>query len=263
MKKINLFLVIIVLTLSNCVNTRDVNTTPPLESAEQEYAEPEKGLPAPPGLRGLFQSGNDTAIEQKGVVINGVEWATRNVNRNGAFVERPEDAGWTYQWNSIRPEFSMWQSTAGLLPESFLVNYPVGSFWERSKDPSPQGWRVPTYEEVNSLFDTSRVINEWATLNGVTGRRFTDRFSGESIFFPAVGRWYADISSGDRDIRKMDIGTGGYYWTAAAQGDYGAIAFEFNSEGASFQTNHRTITYMIRPVADQVAGSREQVTDNR
>jgi uncharacterized protein (TIGR02145 family) len=231
---------------SNCVST-----TPSTHRAEEEDEALSKGLSAPPGLSWLFQSEDNYTLIEEGVVINGVEWARHNIARAGSFVKNPEDPGWTYQWNSIRAEFSMEQTTAGLLPASFLANYPTGAFWEKSKDPSPQGWRIPTQEEVESLLDTSKVTNEWTTQNGITGRRFTDRSSGESIFIPAAGKWFADIDSGERTMRKMDIGTGGYYWTAAAQGDFGALTLEFNSGGASLQTNHRTMTFMIRPVVDK------------
>jgi hypothetical protein len=34
-----------------------------------------------------------------GVVINGVKWATRNVDAPGTFAESPQAAGMFYQWN--------------------------------------------------------------------------------------------------------------------------------------------------------------------
>jgi len=251
MKKTNLILFTItsVLIFSNCANSAPVINEPSSAANRQNDAE-YRGIPAPPGRR-LFGSGDNANVVQEGKVINGVEWAISNVDRDGAFVSNPEDPGWTYRWNSIRPEFSMAQSTAGLLPVSFFTNYPAGNFWETEKDPSPEGWRVPTLEEVRSLFDATKVANEWTTLNGITGRKFTDRSSGESIFIPASGKWFADIDSGERTLRKTDIGTGGYYWTAAAQGDFGAVTFEFNSGGVLLKTNHRTMAFMIRPVKDR------------
>ncbi|MDR2542046.1 MAG: hypothetical protein LBC80_01140 [Treponema sp.] len=246
MKKIHFIFVVLIFVFSNCTST-----TPSTQHVAEENEALSKGLSASPGLRGLFQSGENYTLIEEGVVINGVEWAAHNVGRAGVFVEKPEDSGWTYQWNSIRPEFSMEQATAGLLPASFLTNYPAGSFWEKSRDPSPQGWRVPTQDEVLSLFDTFNVSNEWETKNGVAGRRFTDRFSGKSIFIPAAGKWFADIDAGERTMRKLDIGTGGYYWTATGQGDFGALTFEFNSSGVLLETNHRTMAFMIRPVADR------------
>ena len=39
------------------------------------------------------------AAPTDGVVINGVRWATRNVDKPGTFAANPEDAGMLYQWN--------------------------------------------------------------------------------------------------------------------------------------------------------------------
>jgi uncharacterized protein (TIGR02145 family) len=236
----------LILMILNCANTGSINTS--IDNIPEQYTAEQKSLPAPPEINHLFQSENSNVLTQQGIVINGVEWSAYNIDRDGAFVENPEDSDWTYQWNSIKPEFSMTQVTAGLLPANFLTNYPTGSLWEKTKDPSPDGWRVPTQDEVLSLFDTNKVTSEWIIQNNISGRRFTDRSSGESIFIPAAGRWFARIDSGERTLQKMDIGTGGYYWTATGYGDHGAVTFGFSSSDISLQINHRTITYMIRPV---------------
>ena len=34
-----------------------------------------------------------------GVLINGIRWATRNVDAPGTFTQNPEDAGMLFQWN--------------------------------------------------------------------------------------------------------------------------------------------------------------------
>ena len=45
----------------------------------------------------------DPLTHDAGVVINGITWATRNVDEPGKFAARPEDAGMYYQWNSKIP----------------------------------------------------------------------------------------------------------------------------------------------------------------
>jgi len=46
-------------------------------------------------------AGSATMFAQEtGVVINGVTWATRNVDAPGTFVANTKDAGMFYQWNS-------------------------------------------------------------------------------------------------------------------------------------------------------------------
>jgi hypothetical protein len=39
--------------------------------------------------------------EEKGIIINGVKWATRNLAAHGKFVEKPEDFGALFQWGRI------------------------------------------------------------------------------------------------------------------------------------------------------------------
>lgn len=119
-----------------------------------------------------------------GVVINGVTWATRNVDAFGTFADTPESPGMSYQWN---------RKTAWALTDIITDNtYPTGVTWEKANDPSPSGWRVPTKEELYKLLDTKKVTNMWTTQNGVKGQKFTDRATGNSLFLPTPGTagWY-------------------------------------------------------------------------
>ena len=43
-----------------------------------------------------------TTCPEGGVLINGVCWATRNVDAPGTFAENPEDPGMMYQWNALQ-----------------------------------------------------------------------------------------------------------------------------------------------------------------
>lgn len=89
-----------------------------------------------------------------------------------------------YQWNRktawpVTGEITGWSDT-----------YSEGYTWEKTNDPSPEGWRVPTREELQKLLDIDSVTSEWITLNGIDGRIFTDNTSGNSLFLPAVGYRY-------------------------------------------------------------------------
>ncbi|MDR1808976.1 MAG: hypothetical protein LBR34_01040, partial [Prevotella sp.] len=57
-----------------------------------------------------------------GVVINGVCWATRNVDAPGTFAETPESAGMFYQWNR----------SLGWSSSNPLVNSNGGTTWDNS-----------------------------------------------------------------------------------------------------------------------------------
>jgi len=118
----------------------------------------------------------DTLTVDKGVVINGVKWATRNVAAPGFFAANPEDPGMFYQWNRKKA----WPVTGAVT--GWDSSYPTGTTWEQANDPSPAGWRVPTFAEIQSLLDTTYVSNGWTTENGVNGQKFIDKATGDSIF---------------------------------------------------------------------------------
>ena len=127
----------------------------------------------------------------KGVIINGVKWATRNIASPGTFAAKSEDVGAFYQWNSK----VVW-STTGKTDWS-------SDIWEKANDPSPAGWRVPTLDEFKTLFNSDKVSFGWSIENGIAGCRCTDKATRNSIFLPASGQ-YLDGESYN----------GGYYWTS-------------------------------------------------
>ena len=135
--------------------------------------------------------------KDQGVVINGVKWATRNVDKPGTFSDKPEAPGMFYQWNRRVG----WSATDPLVNSDRDTEWKGGDIdwneidneerrWEKSNDPSPTGWRIPTFSEMLTLLDKDKVINEWTTVNGVNGRKFTDKITGNSIFLPVVGERY-------------------------------------------------------------------------
>ena len=97
-------------------------------------------------------------------MINGIRWATRNVDVPGTFATSPESAGMFYQWNrrigwsSIEP---MIDSDGGTL---WNRSVPAGRWWYIENDPCPIGWRVPTRSELNSLVSSN---SAWGIYNRV------------------------------------------------------------------------------------------------
>ena len=103
---------------------------------------------------------NDTIIEEeviqrKGVVINGIRWATCNVGEKDTFVSQLHHLGNLYTWHE-------------------------------AKDVCPAGWRLPTKDEIDDLL---RAPNRWTTINGVNGQEFG--IPPDVIFLPAAGFCYA------------------------------------------------------------------------
>jgi len=163
-------------------------------------------------LFGLFLAlcalAQNTNTTDNGVVINGVKWATRNVDAPGTFAKNPEDAGMFYQWNRRVG----WSATDPMINSDGGTDWDntdsEGIIWKKSNDPSPAGWRVPTVEELRTLLEAEKVTNEWTTQNGVIGRKFTDKATSNSLFFPAVG--YRSLRTGE----FRNAGTNGVYWSS-------------------------------------------------
>ena len=151
-------------------------------------------------------------VPERGVLINGITWATRNVDAPGTFTVKSEDAGMFYQfnrkvgWSAIEPRINSNGDTTW--DSSTPSNVP----WEKTNDPCPVGWHPPYGAEIQTLLDADRVSNVWTSVNGVSGRKFTDRDSGNSIFLPAAG-FRSNRMNGELDWIEW-AGEQGFYWSS-------------------------------------------------
>ena len=197
------------------------------------------------GSATMFAQDNTT---DEGVIINGVKWATRNVDVPGTFAVNPEDAGMFYQWNrniGWSASDPMINSNGGT---TWDYSFPYGIIWEKANDPSPSGWRVPTHAEIQKLLDTDKVKNEW--IDEKNGREYTDLTTGKKLFLPAVGFRHA----GDEDGSGMllFVGLSGFYWSSTVYSFNKAHAYCLESliDGASWDTNIILNGLPVRPVAE-------------
>ena len=140
-----------------------------------------------------------------GVTINGITWATRNVDAPGTFAANPEDAGMLFQWNRRKG----WNAVDEFV-ESWDNSYSTGTEWYAENDPCPQGWRVPTEIELDLLIGAGHI---WTTLNDINGRTFGTY--PNQIFLPVAG-W----RSGGSGVLKN--GTWGNYQSSAQGGIFSA-----------------------------------------
>ena len=185
-------------------------------------------------------------IVENGVIINGIRWATRNVDMPGTFTKNPEDAGMFYQWNHClgwsntepfinsdgNSDWGCWVSGWEYFDDTFI--------WSRATDPCPPGWRVPTAGEFYSLLLTtigvsvadwdcedfldfwynydfsSHWTNNWQS-TGVSGMILGR--SPNQIFLPAVG-------SSDCYLLK------GNYWSSSGRNLSVAARLTFQEESA-------------------------------
>ena len=164
---------------------------------------------------------NNPKVPEGGVLINGIVWAKCNVDAPGIFADNPEDAGMFYQWNSQ----VAWPATGDNVP-GWNSNPPTGTTWEKSNDPSPVGWRIPTKEEFRKLLDKEKVTSKWTTENGVKGREFTDMTTGNSIFLPAAGIRHAETGKFYGSVGELAM-----YLSSNRSGDTDNYMLYFHYEG--------------------------------
>lgn len=115
-----------------------------------------------------------------------------------------------------------------------------------SFNPCPDGWRVPTNQEMKSLLGTTSV---WVKANkggtdGLPGRWIGYDADGEranSLFFPAAG--YRDLKSGARKSRN----TYGAYWSDDVIGS-AAKGFDFTSGELAIGDGLKAYGFSVRCV---------------
>jgi len=225
-KKINIWLLLVMSMTTVVYNSCEMKDEP------QE----EKPVPEEPKKPKLPSEGTE-------VTINGVTWATRNLAAPGTFVADFQDFGMYYQWNR----------KAGWSAYDPLINSDGGTTWDntprsdiswtKENDPSPEGWRIPTRSEINTLIDEDKVLFEWTTVNSVKGYFFTDKTTGKSLFLPAAG-------NRDRNNGALSNLGHGYYWSNTIHNNDYVYYLLFSSSGIIEYSCFRNIAQSIRCVKE-------------
>ncbi len=167
-------------------------------------------------------------LNDAGAVINGVRWATRNVDAVGTFAATAESSGMYFQWN--RKKAWSGKVNTSIVISTWDATISDGMKWEKTNDPSPVGWRIPTPAEIESLLDETKVTRAWdATQKGYT---FTDKTTNASIFLYAAGYISSDLRIPDNEYIR------GYYWSNTRADDSSAYGLLFGNNPYAVSSTH-------------------------
>ena len=174
---------------------------------------------------------------------SGVLWCEHNVGAS-----TPYEDGLYFSWGNVightgtdgydfgASNDGPYASTPGA---SLTGNIAVGNTYDAARHNQGAPWRMPTVGEFQEL--NNNCDSEWTDEDGVTGRRFTSRINGNSVFFPASGYRYGTAL----DVR----GTRGLYWSSSLQSSAHGCYLGFDSGGVNPASNNsRFIGFSVRAV---------------
>ena len=161
----------------------------------------------------------------------------QNEDNSNVFFTSSSD--FRYDWMSTQDD-NLWNSGTETAPVK--TDY----------DPCPDGWRVPTYAELNILNNTK---SSWTTNDGQKGYWFSGASDikydvpvneDAKVFFPAAGNRNND------DGNANNRGNNGNYWSSRPHyiygHGYGAYGLSFGSSDADMNGNFRANGYSVRCV---------------
>ena len=180
-----------------------------------------------------------------------MKWAKCNVG-----AEKETDYGYYFQWGSVTPNTPDECTWANAPFNGSNTRYNADAFNKVKDTVCPNGvlakeydaaakimggdWRMPTQYEFQELLDNTDKL--WTTINGVSGRKFTSKINGNSIFIPAVG----ECSDGE----VYDVGYYGSVWSSSlnTSSPDSALRLNFDSAESSMHDDYRRNGMSVRGV---------------
>ena len=164
-----------------------------------------------------------------------VMWATCNVGAN-----KPEEYGDYFAWGETKTKSSYGVDNCETWEED--IDDIAGTSRDVAHVRWGSPWRMPTLKEFDELL--ADCDEEWTTLNGVKGRKYTSKKNGNSIFLPAAGWRFATSLYGAGDC--------GIYWSSTPDGgDTQSLFYLYFDSGIHFWIwNYRYYGLSVRPVSE-------------
>jgi len=180
--------------------------------------------------------------------INGVTWAAANVDDYQTFATRPDmhtkfyKWGGSTAWSATDSTVSRWNSTVD-----------TSSTW--TVNPCPDGWRLPTVDEIVELHNRSVPIGgTWANAE-TRGNAVAGRFYGtnsihcslpsnmqDCIFLPAAGGRFNGSGSLDGQ------GSNGIYWSSTQNHPLMGCDLDFGSSYSYTSISYKANGMSVRCV---------------
>ena len=178
---------------------------------------------------------------------SGLKWATCNIGATS-----PEQAGLYFAWGETTG-YTGEQVTSGARAFSEAV-YNSGSAASISTDLTLEqdaahvnlggNWRMPTEAEYQELLDNCNMVNtNDYNGTGVTGRMFTSKVNGNSVFFPDAG------DCNDSGV-SSSVGSYGSYWSASWYSSACAWKLFFSPTSKYLDYSRRCWGYTVRGVCE-------------
>ena len=174
---------------------------------------------------------------------SGLLWCEHNVGAS-----TPYEDGLYFSWGNVEGHtgtdgYDFGTSNDGpyaSTPGAALTgNIPTNGTYDAARHNMGAPCRMPTVGEFQEL--NAQCDSEWTDEDGVSGRRFTSRINGNSIFFPASGYRYG-AGLGNR-------GSIGYYWSASLYSQAYGYHLYFNASAVGpANINNRFNGFPVRAV---------------
>ena len=228
-------------------------TPPPTGGIEQSTPQPQPSpTPQPAPQQSLTGTANGHEWVDLGLP-SGTLWATCNIGAS-----RPEDYGNYYAWGETSTkgtyDWSTYRHANGA--SNRLTKYCNSSDFgnngftdnlttlQSGDDPAAYNWGGGWYTPSKTQWDEllANTTNQWTTRNGKSGRLFTSKKNGQTIFLPATGyRWVSGLRY---------AGSRGGYWSRSLYSGRPSHAWHlyFDSGYCDMGGDSRDNGFTVRPV---------------